>query len=75
MKKTTDSIERDGKTWYWCPKHVVSWIYDGLYVTHKPEYHDKCKRKMDNWRAKTKAPLSKPNEEAQNEKMILRSWH
>ena len=23
MKKTTNSVERDGKKWYWCPKHVV----------------------------------------------------
>ena len=31
--------ERDGKTWYWCPKHEGKG-YNGLYVSHKPEDHD-----------------------------------
>ena len=40
MTKTEEEIEKDGKTWYWCPRHVVPGKYDGLYVTHKPEDHD-----------------------------------
>ena len=37
-KKEGDSIQHDGKTWWWCPKHRKG---EGLYVRHKPENHDK----------------------------------
>ena len=67
MKKTTESVERYGKKWYWCPKHVVPGTYDGLYVTHKPEDHDEWKRKRDNWSAKTKGNDSKPSDEPQKQ--------
>ena len=40
MKKGESMVERDGKMWYWCPKHVSPGRYDGLYVTHKPEDHE-----------------------------------
>ena len=31
----------DGKTYYWCPKHVRDGDYNGLYVcSHKPKEHD-----------------------------------
>ena len=63
MKKTTESAERDDKKWYWCPKHVVPGTYIGLYVTHKPENHDKWKRKKDNWRAKNKGSNNKTSDE------------
>ena len=43
MTKTSDSIEKDGKTWHWCP-HQVDGIYDGLYVTHRPEEHEDWKK-------------------------------
>ena len=58
MTKTTDTLERDGKTWHWCPKHVVPGTYNGLYVTHKLEDHDEWKMRRDNWRAKTRNPNS-----------------
>ena len=34
------SVQKDDKTWYWCPHHKGQ-DYDGLYVMHKPENHDK----------------------------------
>ena len=40
MKKTEDSVKREGRTWYWCPHQKVEGSYDGLYVMHKPEEHD-----------------------------------
>ena len=47
MTKTTPMVEKDGKTWYWCPHHVYEDKYNGLYVTHKPEDHeDWVKRKQ-----------------------------
>ena len=67
MKKTVDSIERDGKKWHWCPKHVVPGTYDGLYVTHKPEDHDEWKKKRDDWRAENKGNKSKPSDEARTQ--------
>lgn len=44
MKKGQASVECDGKTQYWCPKHVIPGKYDGLYVTHEPEDHDEQKQ-------------------------------
>ena len=49
MKKDGDSKVMDGKTWYWCPKHVQEGVYDGLYVTHKPEDHDAWQDRKRNW--------------------------
>ena len=36
MNKKSDSIERDGKTWFWCPDHFLKGVFDGLYMLHKP---------------------------------------
>ena len=33
-------MDRDGKTWFWCPHYKIEGQSDGLYVTHKPEDHD-----------------------------------
>ena len=38
------SVEKEGRTWYWCPKHHGK-DYDGLYVTHKPEDHGNRNRR------------------------------
>jgi len=40
-----DSIEKDGRVWYWCNKHKMP-DYDGLYVTHHPDEHDKWAEKV-----------------------------
>lgn len=37
-EKKGDSIQHNGKTWWWCPQHRDG---KGLYVRHKPENHDK----------------------------------
>ena len=52
MKKTTPMVERDGKNWWWCPKHVIPGRYDGLYVTHKPEDHEEWVQKKEVRKAK-----------------------
>lgn len=52
MKKTQDSVQQDGKTWYWCPHHKVEGSYDGLYVTHKPEEHEEWKNNKAQFRKK-----------------------
>ena len=50
MKKDGDSKTMDGKTWYWCPRHVQEGLYDGLYVTHRPEDHDAWADRKRNWK-------------------------
>jgi len=45
-------VDRDGKTWYWCPHHKVEGSYDGLYVTHKPEEHEEWKNNRSQFRKK-----------------------
>ena len=47
MVRKGDSMVKDGKTWHWCPHHVVEGKHGGLYVTHKPEDHDDWQRKKD----------------------------
>ena len=43
-KKTFgDAVEKNGTQWYWCQKHMKG---NGLYVTHKPEDHDKRRGKF-----------------------------
>lgn len=56
--KTEDKVVRDGKTWWWCPKHKVDGLFDGLYVTHKPEDHDEWSRQQKERRAKKKTAWS-----------------
>ena len=50
MKKTSESIDKEGKTWYWCPKHVVPVKYNGLCMTYEPEDHDNWKKSREAWR-------------------------
>ena len=39
--KKEDIIKRDGETLHWCKHHVHTEIlWDGLYISHKQEYHD-----------------------------------
>ena len=41
MVKVGSTKTVDGKLHYWCPKHVhKGGLWNGLYVTHKPENHD-----------------------------------
>ena len=48
MKKKGDSLERDGKTWHWCPHHKLPGVFDGLYMPHKPG------KEHDEWVSKKK---------------------
>ena len=50
MNKDGDTKVVDGKTWYWCPRHVLEGVYDGLYVTHPPGDHDAWADRKRNWR-------------------------
>ena len=54
MKKSTPMVERDGKTWYWCPHHKYEDMYDGLYVTHKPEEHDEWQKRKETYKTKNR---------------------
>ena len=38
MEKKGETVQHNGKTWWWCPQHNDG---KGLYVRHKPENHDK----------------------------------
>ena len=62
MKKTENTVTRDGKTWHWCPHHKQEGEYDGLYVTHKPEEHDEWKKNKFQFR-RNKYARSKKNDE------------
>ena len=63
-KKTETMIKRDGKTWYWCPKHVSPGNWDGLYVTHKPEDHDEWAKNRNRFRKKDKNEDPQKKEES-----------
>ena len=55
MKKTLgDKVQRDGKWYYWCEHHKYPGFYDGLYVTHPPEKHDKWKDRQDRFKKRGK---------------------
>ena len=54
MKKGELMIKKEGKTWYWCPKHVYQGKYDGLYVTHKPEDHDEWAKNRNRFKKREK---------------------
>lgn len=49
MTQLLSSIENSSQTknYYWCPHHKFSGFYDGLYVTHPPEKHDKWRDRQD----------------------------
>ena len=64
MTKTSDMVEKDGKTWYCCPKHVVAGKYNGLYVTRKQEDHDDWMKRREAWRSRK----SENSKEAENQK-------
>ena len=73
MKKTEPMIQRDGKSWYWCPKHVSLGKYEGLYVTHKPEDHDEWAKNRNRFkkREKKEEKSSQPQEEGQEKSLAL----
>ena len=48
MKKDGDSKKVDGVQYWWCPKHVLKGVFDGLYMPHKPG------KEHDEWEAAKK---------------------
>ena len=58
MKKTQNSIRKEGRTGHWCPHHKVEGSYNGLYVTHKPGEHDEWDNNKAQFRRK-KSEVSK----------------
>ena len=68
MKKTEDSIQKEGRTWYWCPHHKVEGSYEGLYVTHKPEEHEEWKNNRSQFRRKKYLDKKKDNSDEGKEK-------
>ena len=69
MVKTTPSVIKNGKTWFWCPHHSYKGKYDGLYVTHKPEDHDEWQKKKDaslQRKRNYKAKMNQENKDSQH---------
>ena len=61
-------IEKDGKTWWFCPEHSWNDVKSGMYVTHKPcdhpawqEKKDKFKRVRREKREREKTPDNTPS--------------
>ena len=64
-KNVGASLEKDGKTWYWCPKHIRENDYDGLYVKHRPENHEEWeRRKRERNQSNGQAPKNGGNSNA-----------
>ena len=40
VNKSMDNITRDGQYWYWCPKHKMERIFDGMYINSPSNKHD-----------------------------------
>ena len=62
MKKGPDQMDKNGKTWFWCPHHKIQGQYDGLYVTHKPEDHDAWLKRENERLAKRRRAKDNPKE-------------
>jgi len=61
LTKSTDMIQMNGKTWWWCPQHNDG---KGLYVRHPPGDHAKwlnSKRNRNDPSARYTPPDSKPS--------------
>ena len=43
----------DGITWYWCTKHVMDGVYDGMYVKHREDKHDEWLERKKGWKKKS----------------------
>ena len=58
----------NGKTWYWCPKHMRYGVYGGLYVTHPPDKHNEWVENCENWnkRSSSSAKASTDKSSANN---------
>ena len=41
VNKSKGNINRDGQDWYWFPKHRTEGKFDGVYMKHPANKHDK----------------------------------
>ena len=58
--KKADTINMNGRTWYWCDKHVhPQGHFNGLYCYHKPEDHEEWRNKYRKGKGKTTNDTSK----------------
>ena len=64
--KKGDKVDKDGKTWWWCPHHKAEGLFDGLYVTHKSEDHDKWKKDKKNFRRNKSSSSSSVDSESKS---------
>lgn len=56
MTKKGDTVERDGKTWHWCPDHFLKGVFNGLYMQHKPGAgHDEWLERKNKRKAQKKS--------------------
>ena len=44
----------DSDMWYWCSKHVMDGVYDGMYVKHSEEKHDEWLERKKGWKKGSK---------------------
>ena len=44
----------DGVKWYWCTKHVMDGVYDGMYVKHPEDKHDEWLERKKGWKKGSK---------------------
>ena len=58
-KSFGEKVFKDDAWHWWCPHHVYPGVYDGLYMTHPPEEHDKWQERKDKYKANRKKGKSK----------------
>ena len=79
LVKNGDTTQRDGKKWWWCPKHNHD---KGMYVRHPPEEHEQWFNKKKrgekyfppDFQCRNQPSTegsSKPSEESEKTKLVL----
>ena len=57
MTKKGETIEHEGYILHWCKHHAhTEGLWDGLYVSHKPENHESWKEEKNQRYGKRKNP-------------------
>ena len=60
MKNQGPALKIDGVQYWWCPKHVLKGVFDGLYMPHRPgKEHDEWaaakKKRQEEYKKKNQA--------------------
>ena len=58
--KREEKLNRDGKTYWWCPHHNRDNFYDGMYMDHDPRDDHKA------WKAKSEEKKARRKKETSN---------